>query len=68
MPEITTVLGPIDSNKLGFTLMHEHIFLDARVDVWLHDRLLADKELAYNELMLYKQAGGTTIVDPTNGG
>ena len=68
MPEITTVLGPIDSNNLGFTLMHEHIFLDARVDVWLHDRLLADKELAYNELMLYKQAGGTTIVDQTNGG
>ena len=48
--------------------MHEHIFLDARVDVWLHDRLLADKELAYQELILYKQAGGTTIVDQTNGG
>lgn len=68
MSEITTVLGPIDSSKLGFTLMHEHIFLDARVDVWLHDRLLADKELAYQELILYKQAGGTTIVDQTNGG
>lgn len=68
MSEITTVLGPIDSSKLGFTLMHEHIFLDARLDVWLHDRLLADKELAYQELILYKQAGGTTIVDQTNGG
>ena len=68
MSEITTVLGPIDASKLGFTLMHEHIFLDARVDVWLHDRLLADKELAYQELILYKQAGGTTIVDQTNGG
>ena len=68
MSQITTVLGPIDSNNLGFTLMHEHIFLDLRVDVWLNDRLLADKDLAYSELMLFKQSGGSTIVDQTNGG
>ena len=48
--------------------MHEHIFLDLRVDVWLNDRLLADKDLAYSELMLFKQSGGSTIVDQTNGG
>ncbi len=25
MPTVNTVLGPVDVNDLGFTLMHEHI-------------------------------------------
>jgi len=31
MPEIMTVLGPIQSNELGFTSMHEHILYDGSV-------------------------------------
>ena len=29
--KIQTVLGPIDPDDLGFTLMHEHIFIDISV-------------------------------------
>jgi len=62
-----SVTGPIEAEQLGFTLIHEHIFLDLRNDVWLSDRMLNDTELAYEELMRYKNAGGVTLVDHTNG-
>ena len=26
--QIMTVLGPVAPNELGFTLMHEHLFID----------------------------------------
>jgi len=63
---IMSVNGPIEADQLGFTLIHEHIFLDLRNDVWLGDRMLNDTELAYEELMRYKNAGGVTLVDHTN--
>jgi phosphotriesterase-related protein len=27
MPQVNTVLGPVDAGSLGSTLMHEHIFV-----------------------------------------
>ena len=68
MPTVMSVTGPVDADELGFTLIHEHIFLDLRNDVWLADRMLNDPELAYEELMRYKDAGGVTLVDQTSGG
>ncbi len=68
MSTIMSVNGPIEADQLGFTLIHEHIFLDLRNDVWLGDRMLNDTELAYEELMRYKNAGGVTLVDQTSGG
>lgn len=68
MPEVMTVSGPISSDQLGFTLIHEHLFLDLRRDELSVDKLLNDPELAYQELMLYKNAGGVTLVDQTSGG
>ncbi len=68
MSSVISVTGPIEADKLGFTLIHEHIFLDLRNDVWLGDRMLNDTELAYEELMRYKSAGGVTLVDQTSGG
>ena len=68
MPTVMTVTGPVEADKLGFTLIHEHIFLDLRNDLWLSDRMLNDRELAYEELMRYKAAGGVTLVDQTPGG
>ena len=68
MREVMTVSGPISSDQLGFTLIHEHLFLDLRRDGWSGDNLLNDPELAYQELMPYKNAGGVTLVDQTNGG
>lgn len=63
-----TVTGAVQADRLGFTLMHEHIFLDLTRDVAGKMSLLNDPELAYRELMLYKRAGGVTLVDQTTGG
>jgi phosphotriesterase-related protein len=89
-----TVMGPIDSDKLGVTLPHEHIFTDARENFFFEPADPTEKPLAYvpvtlenlswvrahalsnldclqmpdeavlvKELLVYKQAGGNTIVD-----
>ena len=68
MDHVMTVTGPVPADRLGFTLMHEHIFLDLTRDVAGKMSLLNDPELAYRELMLYKDAGGATRVDQTTGG
>ena len=68
MGTVMSVTGPISSDQLGFTLMHEHIFLDLTRDTPGRNAMLNDKELAYQELMLYKNAGGVTLVDQTTGG
>ena len=66
--ELMTVTGPVSSDQLGFTLPHEHLFLDLMRDNWSGDNFLNDPELAYREVMRFKDAGGVTLVDQTNGG
>ena len=66
--EIMTVTGPISADQLGFTLTHEHIFLDLMRDAWVGPNYLNDPELAEIELRAYKDAGGVTLVDQTSGG
>jgi phosphotriesterase-related protein len=68
MASVMTVTGPVPSDRLGFTLVHEHVFLDLTRDVAGKMSLLNDPELAYRELMRYKAAGGVTLVDQTTGG
>jgi phosphotriesterase-related protein len=68
MATVMTVTGPVPADRLGFTLMHEHIFLDLTRDIAGRNSLLNDPELAARELALYRQAGGTTLVDQTTGG
>ena len=63
-----TVKGPISPDQLGFTLVHEHLFLDLMRDNWSGNSFLNDPELTYQELMRYKDAGGVTLVDQTSGG
>ena len=63
-----TVTGPVPSEQLGFTLIHEHLFLDLMRDTWSGNNFMNDPELAYLEVMRYKNAGGVTLVDQTNGG
>ena len=67
MSTVMTVTGPISSDQLGFTLMHEHLYLDLFRDVW-GGGYLNDPELTYQELMRYKNAGGVTLVGQTTGG
>lgn len=68
MANVMTVRGPVPAERLGFTLMHEHIFLDLSRDVFGRNGMLNDTELAYRELMRCKEAGGVTVVDQTTGG
>ncbi len=65
---VMTVTGPIDVNDLGFTLMHEHVFLDLMRDAWIFDNILNDMELADVELHRFAASGGSTLVDLTSGG
>ena len=68
MAKIMTVTGAIEASELGNTLMHEHIYVDLTRDVMNRNQLLNDPELAYQELNLYKEAGGHSLVDVTTGG
>src|SRR6266404_4818610 len=69
MSQIQTVRGPIDSNQLGPTLMHEHVFvLDTEIvqnypEEWgVEEQRIADAVTRLNEL---KAKGVDTIVDLT---
>lgn len=62
---VNTVLGPIDASQLGVTLPHEHIFLDLYRVNRFRERLLNDVDLMTEEVALFRQAGGGTIVDVT---
>lgn len=67
MPHVMTVLGPVDPSALGFTLPHEHTqcalwHIQDRWDYW---ELTADEPVILEELRLFKEAGGTCLVDVT---
>jgi phosphotriesterase-related protein len=64
---VQTVLGPVDSADLGFTLPHEHTqialwHIPNRWDYW---ELTADEPVITAELEAYREAGGGTLVDVT---
>ena len=66
-PRVQTVLGPIDPAELGFTLPHEHTAITlwqipGRWDYW---ELTADEPVITTELLRFRDAGGTTLVDVT---
>lgn len=68
MATVMSVTGPVSGDKLGYTLIHEHLFLDLSRDYWDNNRLLRDPELTQQELERYKRAGGVSLVDQTNRG
>ncbi|MCC6416628.1 MAG: phosphotriesterase-related protein [Gemmataceae bacterium] len=68
MATVMTVTGPIEGEQLGYTLMHEHLFLDMTKDLWTNNNFLSDPDLTLIELQRYKDAGGVTLVDQTNRG
>jgi phosphotriesterase-related protein len=67
---VVTVLGPIDPATIGNTLTHDHVLIDAfglfgdSSYAWILD----DEDVMARELERFKAAGGSTIIDPTNGG
>lgn len=67
MPHVQTVLGPIDPGSLGWTLPHEHtqIALWQIPDRWDYWQLTRDEPVILDELRLFRDAGGTGLVDLT---
>ena len=66
MTKIISVLGPVDDSDLGITLPHEHLLLDLfRVFQPHREFLINDPGLAADELGLFAQAGGRTLVELT---
>lgn len=63
---VQTVTGPIRPDQLGVTLPHEHVYINMTrttpQDGYLN---VADETAA--ELALFAQAGGSTLIDMTNG-
>ncbi len=64
--QVMTVRGAISPDELGHTQMHDHLFADLS---WARHRWLAmpitDEVQITEEIRLYGQAGGGTLVDPT---
>jgi phosphotriesterase-related protein len=66
-PIVQTVVGPVSPGRLGFTLPHEHTrcVLWHVQDRWDYWELTGEDELILPELALYREAGGTCLVDVT---
>jgi phosphotriesterase-related protein len=68
MPTIETLRGPVDSGQLGFTLMHEHVFVlsegvnDAFPSLWEQEAQFAG---AREKLRSLVDGGVNSIVDLT---
>jgi predicted metal-dependent phosphotriesterase family hydrolase len=61
-----TVLGPVPIDRLGITLMHEHLFIDLCRVTRDPDHWLNDLPLTVEEVKRFFDAGGRTLVDVTN--
>jgi lysine 2,3-aminomutase len=61
---IQTVLGPVAPEAIGPTDSHEHLFIRGGMPVARYpDFLLNDYDKILADAMLFKQAGGSTIVE-----
>ena len=68
MGSVATVTGPVSAADLGLTLVHEHLLIDM-YEVSLNSAtVLLDESEASEELMLFRTAGGVTVVDQTTVG
>jgi phosphotriesterase-related protein len=62
---VQTVTGDVTADRLGLVLPHEHIYLDGFTTALSPDLILDDPKTAREELTLFQNAGGTTIVELT---
>lgn len=65
MKNVQTVLGEVAPGDLGFVLPHEHVFHDIYEITMSSHMILSDPVVARQELEIFKEKGGTTIVDQT---
>jgi phosphotriesterase-related protein len=59
---ITTVLGDIPPDSLGFCQSHEHLYIDFAHSVPT-EQLIDDPRKSLAELLAYRRAGGRALVD-----
>jgi len=64
--QVMTVLGPISPDRLGFTQPHEHLLINMYWVSGAINDLLNDEDLAVEEALLFKESGGTSLVDVTD--
>ena len=67
MPTVMSVLGPIDTDDMGYTLAHEHVLTHPQGHGSKNeeDHLLNDYGKAVQMLKEFKEIGGGTIVEAT---
>ncbi|MBI2859065.1 MAG: phosphotriesterase-related protein [Chloroflexi bacterium] len=67
MATVNTVLGPLDTTRLGFTLMHEHLVLSSAGIPQNYPEVLSRryKDLIVKGLIQAKEGGVNTVVDAT---
>ncbi len=63
---VQTVTGPITADQLGVTLPHEHVYINMTRTTPQDGYLNVADEMA-QELALFTAAGGSTLIDMTNG-
>ena len=61
--KIRTVLGDIHQDQLGFTYSHEHLYAVPPASQKDRDLELSDYSKSYNELLRFKNAGGSALVE-----
>jgi predicted metal-dependent phosphotriesterase family hydrolase len=64
-PHVMTVTGPVPSDQLGPTSVHEHLYCDISVQSGKEDNKLTEMALMAGELAYVRGAGGRTVVDVT---
>ena len=65
---VQTVTGPLATDQLGVTLVHEHLIVDMYEPSLNALGVLLDEHAAADELALFGEAGGRTVVDQTTVG
>jgi phosphotriesterase-related protein len=61
---IQSVTGPVPIDQLGVVMPHEHTFIDLLRE-YRANGLINDPDLVRDELVKFREAGGSTIVDCT---
>ncbi|WP_084211526.1 phosphotriesterase family protein [Pseudonocardia acaciae] len=64
MPPAMTVTGPVEAGALGHVLPHEHVFINLLAE-YRAEGLLNDATRMAEELALFRQVGGATLIELT---
>lgn len=65
---VMTVTGAVAPDSLGITHSHEHVLWDYFTMIRSYEVIFDDENVATNEVRLFKDAGGGTLVDCTTTG